>query len=39
VHLHAQTTAVDFYRRAGFLPHGAVFEEAGVQHQEMRRTL
>ena len=39
VHLHAQTTAVDFYRRAGFLPHGAVFEEAGVQHQEMRRAL
>ena len=37
--LHAQSTAVDFYRRAGFAPHGAVFEEAGVQHQEMRRTL
>ena len=37
--LHAQSIAVDFYRRAGFAPHGAVFEEAGVQHQEMRRTL
>jgi YbgC/YbaW family acyl-CoA thioester hydrolase len=39
VHLHAQITAVDFYRRVGFAAHGAVFEEAGVQHQEMRRAL
>ncbi len=37
--LNAQTGAVDFYRRAGFEPHGAVFEQAGVQHQAMRRTL
>jgi predicted GNAT family N-acyltransferase len=35
--LMAQTTAVAFYRRAGFAPHGAVFMEAGVPHQEMRR--
>lgn len=39
VHLQAQISAVDFYRRAGFSSHGEVFEEAGVQHQEMRRKL
>jgi YbgC/YbaW family acyl-CoA thioester hydrolase len=37
--LHAQTSAIGFYARAGFVPEGAVFEEAGVQHQAMRRPL
>ncbi len=37
--LHAQVSAVGFYRRAGFVAEGAVFEEAGVQHQTMRRAL
>jgi predicted GNAT family N-acyltransferase len=37
--LHAQAQAVDFYRRAGFAPEGAAFEEAGVAHQAMRRAL
>jgi predicted GNAT family N-acyltransferase/acyl-CoA thioesterase FadM len=37
--LHAQTSAQNFYLRAGFLPHGEVFEEAGIAHIEMRRTL
>ena len=37
--LHAQTGAVGFYRRAGFVEQGAVFEEAGVAHQAMRRAL
>lgn len=37
--LHAQTSAQNFYLRAGFLPHGEVFEEAGIPHIEMRRTL
>ena len=37
VALHAQVTAFGFYRRAGFLPHGERFEEAGIVHQEMRR--
>ena len=37
--LHAQTSAVGFYRRAGFSEQGAVFEEAGVMHQTMRRAL
>ena len=33
--LHAQQTAVGFYLRAGFAAQGAVFEEAGIAHQEM----
>lgn len=37
--LHAQTSAQNFYLRAGFAPHGEVFEEAGIAHIEMRRTL
>lgn len=37
--LHAQSQAVDFYRRAGFSPEGPVFQEAGVAHQAMRRAL
>ncbi len=39
VMLHAQTSANGFYLRAGFTPHGEVFHEAGVPHQEMRRAL
>ena len=37
--LHAQTSAVGFYQRAGFSADGDVFEEAGVMHQAMRRAL
>ena len=37
--LHAQSSAVGFYRRAGFAPHGSLFEEAGVLHQAMRQAL
>jgi YbgC/YbaW family acyl-CoA thioester hydrolase len=33
--LHAQDTAVDFYRRLGFAPQGEVFQEAGIAHQAM----
>jgi hypothetical protein len=39
VHLHAQTQAAGFYRRAGFLPHGPEFTEAGIPHVEMTLTL
>ena len=38
VMLHAQVSAFGFYRRAGFVPHGERFEEAGIVHQEMRRS-
>ncbi len=37
--LHAQCSAEGFYKRAGFAPHGAVFEEAGIAHIEMVREL
>ena len=37
VALHAQVSAIGFYRRAGFAAHGEPFEEAGIGHQEMRR--
>jgi len=37
--LHAQCSAEGFYQRAGFVPHGAVFEEAGIAHIEMVRDL
>ncbi|HEY9066681.1 MAG TPA: YbgC/FadM family acyl-CoA thioesterase [Burkholderiaceae bacterium] len=35
--LHAQVSAQRFYERAGFVPHGEVFSEAGIAHIEMRR--
>lgn len=35
VRLHAQCSAEGFYARYGFVPHGAVFEEAGIAHIEM----
>lgn len=35
VYLHAQASAEDFYRRAGFLPDGPLFDEAGIAHRNM----
>ena len=37
--LHAQHSAVGFYARQGFKPRGEPFEEAGIVHLEMTRTL
>jgi predicted GNAT family N-acyltransferase len=37
--LSAQAHAVAFYRAHGFEPVGEVYEEAGIQHQAMVRTL
>jgi predicted GNAT family N-acyltransferase len=37
--LSAQTHALEFYRKHGFEAVGEVYEEAGIAHQEMRRTL
>jgi predicted GNAT family N-acyltransferase len=39
VSLHAQASAIDFYLRHGFVPVGDRFEEAGIEHQTMRRTI
>jgi predicted GNAT family N-acyltransferase len=33
--LHAQLTAEGFYVKNGYLPEGAVFEEAGIPHRRM----
>jgi predicted GNAT family N-acyltransferase len=39
VMLSAQVHAVGFYRAEGFEPEGPVYEEAGISHQAMRRSL
>jgi predicted GNAT family N-acyltransferase len=39
VMLHAQVSAQAFYERAGFAPAGPVFDEAGIAHIEMMRSL
>lgn len=39
VSLHAQRDAVSFYLRHGFAADGAEFEEAGIPHVLMRRSL
>jgi len=39
VFLHAQCTAEGFYARNGFTARGPVFEEAGIRHIEMAKTL
>lgn len=37
--LGAQLHALDFYERLGFVAHGAVFDDAGIPHRMMDRTL
>ena len=37
--LSAQTHALEFYRHHGFDAEGDIYEEAGIPHQAMRRTL
>jgi predicted GNAT family N-acyltransferase len=39
VELHAQLHAKDFYERAGFVPFGDVYVEAGIEHIGMRKDL
>jgi predicted GNAT family N-acyltransferase len=39
VYLHAQCHAEDFYQRLGFVAQGPVFEDAGIPHRRMVRTL
>ena len=35
--LHAQLSAMEFYKRHGYEPYGAVFDEAGMPHLEMKK--
>src|SRR5215471_11725619 len=37
--LHAQLPAEGFYLKQGFLPVGPAFEEAGISHRKMERSL
>jgi predicted GNAT family N-acyltransferase len=39
VELHAQVTARAFYERAGYRAVGAEYDEAGIRHVTMRRSL
>jgi predicted GNAT family N-acyltransferase len=39
IELFAQTHALAFYRRYGFVENGEIFEEAGIPHQAMRKKL
>ncbi len=39
LYLHAQVTAIPFYRRFGFHTEGGTFEEAGITHRTMRLTV
>jgi predicted GNAT family N-acyltransferase len=39
VRLSAQLQAAEFYRAHGFVAEGKVYEEAGILHQAMRRSL
>ena len=38
VFLHAQSYALEFYLKAGFIPDGPEFEEAGIPHRSMTRS-
>ena len=39
VELSAQTHAARFYRQAGFIQHGTVYQEAGIPHVSMNVSL
>lgn len=39
VELHAQVHATRFYEKAGYVPYGAVYLEAGIEHRSMRKDL
>ena len=38
VFLHAQSYALEFYLKAGFITDGIEFEEAGIPHRSMKRS-
>lgn len=39
LHLNAQTHAIGFYERHGFVTHGDEFPDAGIPHRRMTRKL
>lgn len=36
IEIHAQSHALEFYERAGFVAHGGEFDECGIAHRRMR---
>lgn len=39
VYLHAQTSAIEFYKKFGFLSISDIFFEAGIPHRAMKKIL
>ncbi len=39
LYCHAQVSALDFYCQHGFVAYGNEFDDAGIAHQTMQRTL
>jgi len=39
LHLHAQTHALNFYKKFGFRAYGNTFSEAGIEHISMLKAL
>jgi predicted GNAT family N-acyltransferase len=39
VYMHAQAYLIEFYKKFNFEPYGNIFDEAGIQHIEMRLRL
>jgi len=39
LHLNAQTHAIGFYERHGFITHGEEFQDAGIPHRHMTHKL
>jgi predicted GNAT family N-acyltransferase len=37
--LSAQTHALGFYEKAGFIPEGSIYDEAGIPHRSMSLNL
>ncbi|AGY60409.1 GNAT family N-acetyltransferase [Gloeobacter kilaueensis] len=37
VHLSAQVHAIPFYLKAGFVPYGDIYDEAGIPHRAMHK--
>ena len=37
--MHAQSHAIAFYERFGFVPYGEQFDECGIAHRHMRRAI
>ncbi len=36
VHLHSQCSAIGFYEKLGFIADGDIFQDAGIDHRNMR---